>query len=222
MVTKGSKQRNSPPRGYLSGLSVPRPKPLQLGNSNLSSTYQSFADTGPANSYLDLCRARSDESLLWSASEEAAALVAELRASINSPAPSPPSEDIPLNDIRHSCSPGGSGPTSPSWMSLGSPLRSRSFTDLQCSTSTEDVRVFCYHPSNVPYHINHCNGPKQSQCRVTSCSNEDMSQNSNLPHFLQQQQFNQLSQARCCENNCSCSSLVKCNGKFNHLIALIF
>ena len=50
--------------------------------SELSSTYQSFNDVVPSYSYLDLNRARSDESLLWSASEEAAVLVAELRASL--------------------------------------------------------------------------------------------------------------------------------------------
>ncbi|XP_068230578.1 caskin-2-like isoform X1 [Palaemon carinicauda] len=59
----------------------------------LSSTYQSFADTGPTYSYLDLTRARSDESLMWSAGEEAAALVAELRASLTSPLMRPSSED---------------------------------------------------------------------------------------------------------------------------------
>uniref|UniRef100_A0A6A7FQR2 Caskin-2 n=1 Tax=Hirondellea gigas TaxID=1518452 RepID=A0A6A7FQR2_9CRUS len=48
-----------------------------------SFTYTSFAEPGPTFNYMDLTRTRSDESLLWTAEEEASALVAELRASLN-------------------------------------------------------------------------------------------------------------------------------------------
>ncbi|XP_018015356.1 uncharacterized protein LOC108672229 isoform X2 [Hyalella azteca] len=51
--------------------------------THLPSTYLSFADSDSNSSYLDLIRARSDESLLWTAEQEASALVAELRASLN-------------------------------------------------------------------------------------------------------------------------------------------
>ena len=47
-----------------------------------NSTYTSFNEDGPTYNYLDLARTRSDESLLWTAEEEASALVAELRASL--------------------------------------------------------------------------------------------------------------------------------------------
>ncbi|KAF2364554.1 hypothetical protein FHG87_004687 [Trinorchestia longiramus] len=50
---------------------------------HLPSTYLSFADADPNYGCMDLVRARSDESLLWAAEEEASALVAELRASLN-------------------------------------------------------------------------------------------------------------------------------------------
>ena len=203
MVTK-RKQRNSPPRGLWSG----QPN---MGNPGLSSTYQSFAETGPTNSYLDLCRARSDESLLWSAGEEAAALVAELRASINSPVPSGSEspDHIPMKDLRpmsmagrsdnsasSTCTPsfwrngfaGGSGPTSPSWMSVSSASnttqRSRSFTDLQSVASSEDLRVFNFNHNSVNYRNpaahRACNGYYQTGSKPTpglkmsSCSSEDI------------------------------------------------
>ncbi|KAK7079458.1 hypothetical protein SK128_018958 [Halocaridina rubra] len=172
----------------------------------LSSTYQSFADTGPTYSYLDLSRARSDESLMWSAGEEAAALVAELRASLASPLMRPEDEEdegvveedfdddlaesvvslaryntISRVPLEPRISPGG--PFNRSTLERGSLRssidrassarsslcgRSLSFTDLHsAATSADDLRLFCFHPSRMPY-ANHCTTPHHHSSSASS------------------------------------------------------
>ncbi|CAL4060841.1 unnamed protein product [Meganyctiphanes norvegica] len=149
------------------------------GGINMSSTYQSFADTGPTYSYLDLSRARSDESLMWNAGEEAAAVVAELRASLASPLQHVPkkgakpkgqeADDEEDEGVDTGC------PTvrlrtrdDISVLSAGGSIRgsrpslcgrSLSFTDLQsCVTaSAEDLHMFCFHPARLPCTA-HCVG----------------------------------------------------------------
>lgn len=129
----------------------------------LSSTYQSFADTGPTYSYLDLSRARSDESLMWTAGEEAAALVAELRASLASPLMQPEEEEEEdyleeeelestfLTLGRSSLGRVSLDRSSFGRSSLYSTGRSLSFTDLHSgATSAEDLRLICFHPSRLP------------------------------------------------------------------------
>lgn len=71
-------------RGLACANPLPGQQKLSASPPHPQSTYLSFTEGGPTYSYLDLTRARSDESLLWTAEEEASALVAELRASLNS------------------------------------------------------------------------------------------------------------------------------------------
>lgn len=146
----------------------------------LSSTYQSFADTGPTYSYLDLSRARSDESLMWSAGEEAAALVAELRASLAQPLMRPEEEeeeeDIDEEDLEMSVASFGRSTlrrtsldrSSVGKSSLYSTGRSLSFTDLHsAATSAEDLRIFCFHPSRLPCSP-HCTSSHYSSSSASS------------------------------------------------------
>ncbi|XP_042223434.1 uncharacterized protein LOC121867520 [Homarus americanus] len=147
----------------------------------LSSTYQSFADTGPTYSYLDLSRARSDESLMWAAGEEAAALVAELRASLAAPLMRPEDEEeyMEEEDLDISVALGRStmGRASLDRSSLGKSSiysaggRSLSFTDLHsAATSAEDLRIFCFHPSRLPCSA-HCSpSPHSSSSSSSSAS----------------------------------------------------
>lgn len=150
----------------------------------LSSTYQSFADTGPTYSYLDLSRARSDESLMWAAGEEAAALVAELRASLAAPLPrledeEPEDEGLEMSVVplrRASLGRISLDRTSLERLSLDrSSLgrasfcgsgRSLSFTDLHsAATSAEDLRLFCFHPARLP-----CSPHCASSCASSASS----------------------------------------------------
>lgn len=146
----------------------------------LSSTYQSFADTGPTYSYLDLSRARSDESLMWTAGEEAAALVAELRASLASPLMQPEEEEEEeyleeeelepsfLTLGRSTIGRASLDRSSVGRSSLYSTGRSLSFTDLHsAATSAEDLRLICFHPSRLPCST-HCASPHSSSSSASS------------------------------------------------------
>ncbi|KAK8399176.1 hypothetical protein O3P69_003353 [Scylla paramamosain] len=145
----------------------------------LSSTYQSFADTGPTYSYLDLSRARSDESLMWTAGEEAAALVAQLRASLASPLMRPAEEEEEFLEEeeleqsfltlgRSSLGRASLDRSSIGRSSLYSTGRSLSFTDLHsAATSAEDLRLICFHPSRLPCSA-HCASPHSSSSSASS------------------------------------------------------
>ncbi|KAK4325605.1 hypothetical protein Pmani_003812 [Petrolisthes manimaculis] len=153
-------------------------------NRELSSTYQSFAETGPTYSYLDLSRARSDESLMWAAGEEAAALVAELRASLASPLMRPEEEEEQhyleeeelepsfLSLGRRSLGRASLDRSSLGRSSLYSTGRSLSFTDLHSAvSSTEDLRMFCIHPPRLPCSPQCCPPPPfQHSCSSPSSS----------------------------------------------------